>query len=212
MSRSSILSSWPILVQSFTRDWQLPFLNQKKGENYRSKYFMITLHERPYGAGPGRGQTPDLLITSQTRMLSTAEILVILNKIICVRLSQIYIVHVVNFMCDSHSSEVPIKATVMIGVKYPVFIYNTYPTNSLASFFYIQNNFIALIVDMCKIRLELLQTICIATDKMLFFSPKVLIFFLFLHENICCGASNEYPQHTFSWRNKKNIYLTHPLI
>ena len=38
------------------------------------------------------------------------------------------------------------------------------------------------------------------------------IFFLFLHENICCGysleapqrgASNEYPQHMFSWRNKK---------
>ena len=41
-----------------------------------------------------------------------------------------------------------------------------------------------------------------------------LIVFLFLHENICCGysleaprqgASNEYPQHMFSWRNKKNI-------
>ena len=39
-------------------------------------------------------------------------------------------------------------------------------------------------------------------------------FFLFLHKNICCGyslevpqrgTSNEYPQHTFSWRNKKNI-------
>ena len=38
--------------------------------------------------------------------------------------------------------------------------------------------------------------------------------FLFLHENTCCGysleapqqgASNEYPQHMFSWRNKKNI-------
>ena len=40
------------------------------------------------------------------------------------------------------------------------------------------------------------------------------ISFLFLHENICCGysleaplrgASYEYPQHMFSWRNKKNI-------
>ena len=39
-------------------------------------------------------------------------------------------------------------------------------------------------------------------------------FFLLLHENVCCGyslevphggASNEYPQHIFSWRNKKNI-------
>ena len=35
------------------------------------------------------------------------------------------------------------------------------------------------------------------------------LIFLFLHENICCqGTSNEYPQHMFSWRNKKNIYLT----
>ena len=37
---------------------------------------------------------------------------------------------------------------------------------------------------------------------------------LFVHENICCGysleaprrgTSNEYPQHMFSWTNKKNI-------
>ena len=55
----------------------------------------------------------------------------------------------------------------------------------------------------------------IALDKTLFFNPKVLIFFLFLRKNICCGysleathrgASNEYPQHMFLWRNKKNIY------
>ena len=46
----------------------------------------------------------------------------------------------------------------------------------------------------------------IALGKMLFFNSKVWIFFLFLHENICCGysleaprwgASNEYPQHVF---------------
>ena len=45
--------------------------------------------------------------------------------------------------------------------------------------------------------------------------------FLFLHENLCCGysleaprrgASNEYPQHKFSWRNKKNIMWIPPLI
>ena len=38
------------------------------------------------------------------------------------------------------------------------------------------------------------------------------MFFLILHENICCGysleasprgISNEYPQHMISWRNKK---------
>ena len=49
----------------------------------------------------------------------------------------------------------------------------------------------------------------------------MLIAFLFLHENICCGysleaprwgASNEYPQHMFSWRNKKNIMWLPPLI
>ena len=47
-----------------------------------------------------------------------------------------------------------------------------------------------------------------------FFIWKMLISFLFLHENICCGysleaprrgASNEYPQHMFLRRNKKNI-------
>ena len=61
----------------------------------------------------------------------------------------------------------------------------------------------------------------IATDKAFFFHPKMLISFLFLHENICCGysleapwrgASNEYPQHMFSWRNKKNIMWIPPLI
>ena len=43
-----------------------------------------------------------------------------------------------------------------------------------------------------------------------------MIFFLFLHENICFGysleaplrgASNEYQQHMFSWRNKKDINI-----
>ena len=42
------------------------------------------------------------------------------------------------------------------------------------------------------------------------------IFFLFLHKNICCGyslevphrsASNEYPQHMFLCKNKKNICI-----
>ena len=46
------------------------------------------------------------------------------------------------------------------------------------------------------------------------FNRKVLIFYLFLHENICCGysleapfggTSNVYQQRIFSWSNKKNI-------
>ena len=31
---------------SFAGNWQLPFLNQQKGENGRKKYFMASLHER----------------------------------------------------------------------------------------------------------------------------------------------------------------------
>ena len=62
---------------------------------------------------------------------------------------------------------------------------------------------------------------CIATDKALFFIQKMLISFLFLNKNICCGytleaprrgASNEYPQHMFSSRNKKNIMWIPTLI
>ena len=52
----------------------------------------------------------------------------------------------------------------------------------------------------------------IATDK----RGSHIIFFLFLNENICCGysleaprrgASNEYPQHMFLLRNKKDISI-----
>ena len=55
----------------------------------------------------------------------------------------------------------------------------------------------------------------------IFFNQKVSIIFLFLDQNICCGyssevplrgASNEYPQHMFSLRNKKIIYLISTLI
>ena len=56
-------------------------------------------------------------------------------------------------------------------------------------------------------------------QRCFFGNQKVMIFFLFLHENICYvyslevphwGTSNEYPQHMFSWRNKKNIWI--PLL
>ena len=49
----------------------------------------------------------------------------------------------------------------------------------------------------------------------------MLISFLFLNKNIYCGysleaprrgASNEYPQYMYSWRNKKNIMYIPPLI
>ena len=40
-------------AHSFARNWQLPFLYQRKGENDRRQYFMINLHERmlPTSAG-----------------------------------------------------------------------------------------------------------------------------------------------------------------
>ena len=37
----------PVLsAHSFASNWQLPFLNQRKGENGRRNYFMTNLHER----------------------------------------------------------------------------------------------------------------------------------------------------------------------
>ena len=45
----------------------------------------------------------------------------------------------------------------------------------------------------------------VSIDKMLFFNPKVLIFFLFHKKNIYCGYSLEvpHPQYMFSWSNMK---------
>ena len=64
-----------------------------------------------------------------------------------------------------------------------------------------------LVKQLCCIKKK---NVYIATDK----RGIHIIFFLFLDENICCeysleapqqGASNEYPQHMFSLRNKKDI-------
>ena len=63
------------------------------------------------------------------------------------------------------------------------------------------------------------STLILATDRAFFFIRKMLISFLYLHENMWYsleaprqGASNEYPQYMFSWRNKKNIMWIPPLI
>ena len=50
-------------AHSIARNWQLPFLNQWKGENDHIKYFMINLQERML-PDPVRDRTRDLLITS----------------------------------------------------------------------------------------------------------------------------------------------------
>ena len=43
----SLLRSLPVLsAHSFASNWQLPFLNQRKGENGRKNYFITKLHER----------------------------------------------------------------------------------------------------------------------------------------------------------------------
>ena len=51
LGRLSPLSGSPVLCTFFRQ--KLPFLNQRKGENDRRKYFMINLHERmlPTSAG-----------------------------------------------------------------------------------------------------------------------------------------------------------------
>ena len=54
-------------AHSFTRNWQLPFLNQRKEENDRRKYFMINLHKRMLHY-LGGGRTCDLLVSSRTRI------------------------------------------------------------------------------------------------------------------------------------------------
>ena len=55
-------------AHSFTRNWQLPFLNQRRGKNDHRKYFMITLHDR-IAAFCGN-QTRDLLNRQTSIQLS----------------------------------------------------------------------------------------------------------------------------------------------
>ena len=45
-------------AHSFARNWQLPFLNQRKGENDRRIYFMINLHERMLPTSTGLNPRP----------------------------------------------------------------------------------------------------------------------------------------------------------
>ena len=57
-----------------------------------------------------------------------------------------------------------------------------------------KNNFFSAFVNSIGLTEELSLFVCnIALVKALFFNPKVLIFFLFLHENICYGYSLEVP-------------------
>ena len=73
------------------------------------------------------------------------------------------------------------------------------------------------VYDMCGYQRLIPACASMQSDQSLIALHKrgiLLIFFLFLHENLCCGylleaphrgASNEYPQHSFSWKNKKTI-------
>ena len=69
--------------------------------------------------------------------------------------------------------------------------------------------------------IPIFMVIMVAPVKGIFINQNVLIFFLFLHENICCGysleaphrgASNEYHNICFHEEIKKNIYLVTHLI
>ena len=76
-SWASLLCSLPVLsAHSFASNWQLPFLNQREGENSRRNYFMTNLHERmlpdvgiepttvriPGGRGSDRDTSPGVSI------------------------------------------------------------------------------------------------------------------------------------------------------
>ena len=65
LGRLSPLSGCQYCAHSFPRNLQLPFLNQRKGENDCRKYFMI---KSPWKnvADLGRGWTRDLLVSSWT--------------------------------------------------------------------------------------------------------------------------------------------------
>ena len=57
-SWASLLGSLPVLsAHSFASNWQLPFLNQRKGEDGRRNYFMAKNHDR---------MLPDVRIESTT--------------------------------------------------------------------------------------------------------------------------------------------------
>ena len=59
-------------THSFARNWQLPFLNRRKGENDRRKHFMINLQKKNV-AGLGGDRPRDLLITSRTQLLKERQ-------------------------------------------------------------------------------------------------------------------------------------------
>ena len=69
------------------------------------------------------------------------------------------------------------------------------------------------IYDLIQLGTKSLIRQAIAADK----RGIHIIFFLFLHENVCCensleaphlDAANENPQHMFLWRNKKKNIST----
>ena len=61
-----------------------------------------------------------------------------------------------------------------------------------------------------------IKTIVVLPDKAFFFNQKSIDIAYFFMKRYVVGthrcASNEYSQHRFSWRNKKNIYLILPLL
>ena len=88
----------------------------------------------------------------------------------------------------------------------------------LSLFLYLYFFLFLLFCTKCISFMKYFQISCIAAVKV-HFPAKNLIFFLFLHENTCCGysfevphqgTSNEYPQHMFLWRNKKKYLSVTP--
>ena len=83
-NHTSTGQAWSSMVKqycahSFTRNRQLPFLNQRTGENDRRKYFVINLHERMLPTNPqppdhqwdaaNRANKAERVYVSQQRML-----------------------------------------------------------------------------------------------------------------------------------------------
>ena len=57
-------------AHSFTRNWQLPFLNQRKGENDRRKYFIINLYKKMLPTRWGHSFVDNIYLCGEIKIFS----------------------------------------------------------------------------------------------------------------------------------------------
>ena len=105
-SWASLLGSLPVLnTHSFASNWQLPFLNQRKGENGLRHYFMTKLHER---------MLPDVRIEPTTKRARPASPASGLSSIFHWKFNNNYQKHIGMFwFCEQKFYQMPFKMIYM---------------------------------------------------------------------------------------------------